>query len=69
MQYDGVPPYFGSGVVECLNLLSSEMDMKKYLMAVWQVLSPDLSLLDFLFWDCMNSRVYHNGKLQSRQHA
>jgi hypothetical protein len=43
--------------------------MEKYLMAAWQVLSPDLSLLDFFFWDCMNCRVCHNGKLQSMQHA
>jgi len=45
------------------------MDTKKNLMAAWQFLSPGLSLLDYFFWDCVNSRVCHNGKLQSRQHA
>jgi len=68
-QYDGVPPHFGREVMECLNILSSEMDMRKYLMAAWQVLSPGLSLLVFFCWECMNSRVCHNGRLQSRQHA
>jgi hypothetical protein len=48
--------------------LLSEMDTKKYhLMAAWQVLSSDLSLLDFFFWDCLMSRVCHSGKVQNRQ--
>jgi hypothetical protein len=32
----------------------------------WPARSPALNPLDFFLWDCMKSRVYHNGKPEGR---
>lgn len=66
-QHDGAPPHFGRRVAEFLNENFPERWIGRGGPVPWPARSPDLSPLDFFLWGCLKSRVYNNGKPDTRE--
>lgn len=66
-QQDGAPPHFGRQVTVFLNENFPERWIGRGGPVHWPARSPDLSPLDFFLWGCLKSRVYINGKPDTRE--
>jgi hypothetical protein len=60
------PPHFGREVVEYMNAVYQSRCAGRSGPVAWPSRSQDFTPLDFL-WDCMQSKVYHTDKTETRQ--
>jgi len=67
LQHGGAPPHVGRKITEFLNEHFDEGGLETNGPVAWPGRSPALNPLDLFLWDCMKSRVYHNGKPEGRQ--
>jgi hypothetical protein len=67
MRYDGAPPHTTREVTALVNQHFADWWLRRGGPVPWPPQSPYLSPLDFFVWGCMKSRVYLNGRPDTRE--
>jgi hypothetical protein len=64
---NGVSPHFGIVLMKYLNKHYEAIWTGRGEPVAWPTRSPGLISFDFFLCDCIKSRMYHNGKPETRQ--